>query len=48
MNANNSPAARLLSIDELDRDIVNLTDRLNAGTFELLVLALSLGDSCQA
>jgi hypothetical protein len=38
VNANNSPAARLLSIDELDRDIVNLTDRLSAGTFELLVL----------
>jgi len=38
LNAKNSPAARLLSIDELDRDIVTLTDRINAGTFELLVL----------
>jgi hypothetical protein len=38
LNAKNSPAARLLSIDELDRDIVTLSDRINAGTFELLVL----------
>jgi hypothetical protein len=38
LNTKNSSAARLLSIDELDRDIVSLTDRINAGTFELLVL----------
>lgn len=35
MNAKNSPAERLLSIDELDRDIVSLTDRINAGTLEV-------------
>jgi hypothetical protein len=29
---------RLLSIDELDRDIVNLAARINAATYELLVL----------
>ena len=33
-----SPKDRLLSIDELDRDIVNLSSRINAATFELLVL----------
>jgi len=33
-----SPANRLLSIDELDRDIVNLAARINAATYELLVL----------
>ncbi len=36
MNAKNSPAARLLTIDELDRDIVSLTDRINAGTLEVI------------
>ena len=38
MKAKKSPEERLLSIDELDRDIVTLSDRINAGTFELLVL----------
>ena len=33
-----SPQDRLLSIDELDRDIVNLSYRINAATYELLVL----------
>ena len=33
-----SPENRLLSIDELDRDIVNLAARINAATYELLVL----------
>jgi Domain of unknown function (DUF222)/HNH endonuclease len=33
-----SPKNRLLSIDELDRDIVNLAARINAATYELLVL----------
>jgi hypothetical protein len=38
MKAKKSPEERLLSIAELDRDIVTLSDRINAGTFELLVL----------
>jgi len=33
-----APKDRLLSIDELDRDIVNLSYRINAATYELLVL----------
>ena len=33
-----SPENRLLSIDELDRDIVDLAARINAATYELLVL----------
>jgi hypothetical protein len=33
-----SPESCLLSIDELDRDIVNLAARINAATYELLVL----------
>ena len=33
-----SPKDRLLSIDELDRDIVNLSSRINAATYELVVL----------
>jgi hypothetical protein len=33
-----SPKNRLLSIDELDRNIVNLSARINAATYELLVL----------
>jgi hypothetical protein len=33
-----SPENHLLSIDELDRDIVNLAARINAATYELLVL----------
>jgi len=33
-----SPENRLLSIDELDRDIVNLAARINAATYDLLVL----------
>jgi hypothetical protein len=33
-----APQDRLVSIDELDRDIVNLSYRINAATFELLVL----------
>ena len=32
------PQDRLLSIDELDRDIVSLSFRINAATYELLVL----------
>ena len=32
------PQDRLLSIDELDRDIVNLSCHINAATYELLVL----------
>ena len=35
---NQSPENRLISIDELDRDIVNLAARINAATYELLVL----------
>ena len=38
MNAENLPEVRLPSIDELDRGIVNLAARINAATFELLVL----------
>jgi len=33
-----APEDRLLSIDELDRDIVNLSFHINAATYELLVL----------
>jgi Domain of unknown function (DUF222)/HNH endonuclease len=33
-----SPKDRLLSIDQLDRDIVTLATRINAATYELLVL----------
>ena len=33
-----SPKDHLLSIDDLDRDIVNLAARINAATFELLIL----------
>lgn len=33
-----SPENRIISIDELDRDIVNLAARINAATYELLVL----------
>ncbi|MCH7982271.1 MAG: DUF222 domain-containing protein, partial [Proteobacteria bacterium] len=33
-----APEDRLLSIDDLDRDIVNLSSRINAATFELLLL----------
>jgi hypothetical protein len=35
---NQSPENRLLSIDQLDRDIVNLAARINAATYEFLVL----------
>ena len=38
MNSPDSPENRLLSIDELDRDIVNLAARINAANHELLVL----------
>jgi hypothetical protein len=38
MNPVISPKDRTLSIDELDRDIVNLSSRINAATYELLVL----------
>jgi len=38
MNPTESPQNRLLSIDELDRNIVNLDARINAATYELLVL----------
>ena len=38
MNVEKTPEARLISIDELDRGIVNLAARINAATFELLVL----------
>ena len=33
-----SPKDRLLSIDDLDRDIVNLSSRINAATYELVVM----------
>ncbi len=33
-----SPKDRLLSIDELDRDIVNLSTRINAANYDLLVM----------
>ena len=33
-----APKNRLLSIDELDRNIVNLSSRINAATYELVVL----------
>jgi hypothetical protein len=33
-----APEDRLLSIDELDRDIVNLSFHINAATYELLAL----------
>jgi hypothetical protein len=38
MKPANSPENRLPSIDELDRDIVNLAARINAATYELLIL----------
>ena len=38
MKPQKSPRNRALSIDELDRGIVNLTTRINAATYELLVL----------
>ena len=38
MEPSESPQNRLLSIDELDRNIVNLAARINAATYELLVL----------
>ena len=38
MNAELSSADRLLSIDELDRGIVNLSSLINSSRFELLVL----------
>jgi len=38
MNPLNTPLDRLLSIDELDRGIVSLAARINASTYELLVL----------
>ena len=38
MKSRPSPKERLLSIDELDRNIVNLAARINAATYELLVL----------
>jgi len=34
----NTPQNRLLSIDDLDQAIVNLATRINAETYELLVL----------
>ena len=40
-----SPENRLLSIDELDRDIVNLAARINAATYELLVLVRQFDES---
>jgi hypothetical protein len=38
MTATNSPTDRHTSIDELDRAIVNLSARINAASYELLVL----------
>jgi len=38
MSPVNTRADRLLSIDELDRNIVSLAARINASTYELLVL----------
>ena len=38
MNAEPSSADRLLSIDELDRDIVTLSTLINSSRYELLVL----------
>ena len=38
MSARPSPKERLLSIDELDRNIVSIASRINAATYELLVL----------
>jgi hypothetical protein len=38
MSTKTSPKYRLISIDELDRGIVNLAGRINAATYELLVL----------
>jgi len=38
MNTEKAPEVRLISIDELDRGIVNLAARINAATFELLIL----------
>ena len=38
MSAENPPENRLISIDDLDQAIVNLSARINAETYELLVL----------
>jgi len=38
MTDTKSPSNRLLAIDELDRAIVNLSARINAATYELLVM----------
>jgi hypothetical protein len=38
MGSKKPPENDLLSIDELDRGIVNLAGRINAATYELLVL----------
>jgi hypothetical protein len=38
MTSRPSPKERLLSIDELDRSIVSIASRINAATYELLVL----------
>ena len=38
MSPKKSPKNHLISIDELDRGIVNLAGRINAATYELLVL----------
>jgi len=38
MSAHQSTKERLLSIDELDRNIVSIASRINAATYELLVL----------
>lgn len=38
MTDTKSPSIRLLAIDELDRAIVNLSARINAATYELLVM----------
>ena len=38
MKPANTPQNRLLSIDDLDQAIVNLATRINAETYELLVL----------
>ena len=38
MKPANTPQNRLISIDDLDQAIVNLATRINAETYELLVL----------
>ena len=38
MTTTNPPAERHTDIDELDRAIVNLSARINAASYELLVL----------